>query len=97
MEDEIDLIINILKNNENTRNDSNGKSVTISQNPNQIILKKMPNLANVKYHSRHEIDGGILNKDTIMTKRENIPEVENNSKLIPLKKESKFIKKFFNK
>ena len=54
----------------------------------------MPNFTNLKYHSRHEIDGGVLNKEINQVIIESIPENDN---FKPNKKESKFVKKFFNK
>ena len=92
MDDEIDLIINILKNNDISKNNTIEK--TANANQNQIILKKMPNFTNLKYHSRHEIDGGVLNKEINQVIIESIPENDN---FKPNNKESKFVKKFFNK
>jgi hypothetical protein len=95
MEDEIDLIINILKNEHNkTSSELNNKKLTINEDFNHKILKEMPNIANIKYNSRIEIDGGIIIKETI--KCEEIK--ENDSRHANTwKKESKFLKNFYNK
>jgi hypothetical protein len=95
MEDEIDLIINILKNKDNQNSsDLINKRLTFNEDLNQKTLKEMPNIANVKYNSRIEIDGGNIIKETI--KSEDLKE-NDSSHAYAWKKESKFLKNFYNK
>lgn len=97
MEDEIDLIINILKNKDSkTTSDFNIKDIDLINDSNHRILKPMPNVANMKYTTRIEIDGGVVIKENIKSEKDKEREKEF-IHASTWKKESKFLRNFYNK
>ena len=96
MEDSFDLIINML-NTKNKSNHNDTKQGNDSSKDGYSHLKEMPKMEVIKYHSRLEIEDKNSNELNMKGIDEKSNTKEGSIKKPFNSKESKFLKKFYNK